>query len=210
MIINLATSRCPPFLSHNRSGSRKPCCSPVFLIANARLKFHSSHRKLSPLKFPNRERMAILHLVSEAQRYPARRQFSRRTHRGRAPKQPRCCPLTKPGFLIVTQGLEIPLKPVKTIPSKFLIVTKRSFIIRPAVWDSSPSLRSPNLNLGQRNEQRLKWHRHSCLPRGTKGLYSDDPQPTTTTPHPRPHFTCTSTQPAPPLQSNFREQAEAA
>ena len=44
----------------------------------------------------------------------------------------------------------------------------------------------------------LKWHRHSCL-------CSDDPQPTTSTYHPRPHFTSPSTQPDPRLQSNFRE-----
>ena len=205
MTINLAPDRRPPLLSHNGSGSRKPCYSPVFLIANARLESRPTQRKLSTLKFPNRERMAILHLVSEAQRYPARRQLSRRTDRGRSPKQPRCWPLTKPQFLIVTQGLEIPLKRVKTTSSKFLIVTKRSFIFRPVAWSSPPSFRSPNLNLGQRNELRLKWHRHSCLPRGTKGLCSDDLRSTTSTHHPRPHFTCTSTQPDPPLQSNFQE-----
>ena len=59
MTINLAPSRPSPLLSRNRSGSRKPCYSPVFLIANARLKVHPTHSKLCPLKFPNRERMAI-------------------------------------------------------------------------------------------------------------------------------------------------------
>src|SRR5579864_5492621 len=49
-------------------------------------------------------------------------------------------------------------------------------------------LRPPNFKLGQRNKLRLKWHRHSCLPRGTKGLCSDEHQPTTSTHHPRPHF----------------------
>jgi hypothetical protein len=59
MTINLAPSRRPPLLSHNGSASRKPCHGTVFLIANARLKVHPTHRKLSPLKFPNRERMTI-------------------------------------------------------------------------------------------------------------------------------------------------------
>ena len=59
MTINLAPSRRSPLLSHNGSGSRKPCCSSVFLIANRRLRLRLSQRKLSPLKFPNRERMTI-------------------------------------------------------------------------------------------------------------------------------------------------------
>jgi hypothetical protein len=199
MTINLAPSRRTPLLSHNRSGSRKPCYS---LIANARLKFHSSHRKLSPLKFPNRERMAILHPITKPPT-TARHRLVPRKIRIRSAKQPRCCPRTKPGFLIVTRGLEFPLRPVKTIPSKFLIVTKRSFIPRPDASHSPRSFRAPNLNLGQRNDLRLKWHRHSCL-------CSDDYQPTTTTHHPRPHFTCTSTQPDPQLQSNFQEQPKTA
>jgi hypothetical protein len=37
--------------------------SVCFLIANARLEFSVSHRKDSPLKIPNRERIAIFHLV---------------------------------------------------------------------------------------------------------------------------------------------------
>jgi len=37
-----------------------------FLIANARLEFSVSHRKDSPLRIPNRERIAILHLRSHA------------------------------------------------------------------------------------------------------------------------------------------------
>src|SRR5579864_2591890 len=48
-----------------------------------------------------------------------------------------------------------------------------------------------------------KWHRHSCLPRGTKGLCSDEHQPTTSNHHPRPHFTSTSTQPDPRFRWNF-------
>jgi hypothetical protein len=59
MTINLAPSRPSPLLSHNGSGSRKPRCCVIFLIANARLRLRPSHRKLSPLKFPNRERMTI-------------------------------------------------------------------------------------------------------------------------------------------------------
>ena len=268
MTINLAPSRRSPLLPHNGSRSRKPCYSAVFLIANARLRLRLSHRKLSPLKFPNRERMAILHRIT-APPTTAQHQFRRPSTRSVSAKQPPSCPLTKPGFLIVTQGLELPLKRVKTTSSKFLIATKRSFIFRPVAWSSPPSFRSPNLNLGQRNELRLKWHRHSCLcsddlqpttsnphprphftrtstqpdprlqsnfrelrspnfnlsqrnelrlkwhrhsclPRGTKGLCSNDHQPTTSNPHPRPHFTCASTQPDPRLQSNFREQADAA
>jgi hypothetical protein len=59
MTTNLALSHRLPLLSHNGSGSRKPCCSAVFLIVNTRLEFRSSHRKLSPLKFPSREPIAI-------------------------------------------------------------------------------------------------------------------------------------------------------
>src|ERR1700726_459403 len=50
--------------------------SVYFLIANARLEFSLSHRKDSPLKIPNRERIAISHLRSPARhlcthaRYP--------------------------------------------------------------------------------------------------------------------------------------------
>ena len=202
MTINLAPSRRSPLLPHNGSRSRKPCYSAVFLIANARLKFHSSHRKLSPVKFPNRERMAISHRITKPPT-TAQHESLPPTARSLSPKQPRRCPQTKPGFLIVTQGLEIPLRRVKTTSSKFLIATKRSFIFRLVAWNSPPSLHSPSLNLGQRNELRLKWHRHSCL-------CSNDHQPTTTTHRPRPHFTFASTQPDLRLQSNFREQAKAA
>ena len=202
MTINLAPSRRPPLLSPNGSGSRNPCSSAVFLIANARLKFHSSHRKLSQLKFPNRERMAVSPRTTEPPAI-AQHQFLRPATRSRSTMQPPRRHLTNPGFLIVTQGLEFPLKPVKTTSSKFLIVTKRSFSIRAAAWDSPPSPSSPNSHLRQRNKLRFKWHRHSCL-------CSDDLLPATGTHHPRPHFTCTSTQPAPPLQSNSQEQAKAA
>ena len=50
--------------------------SVYFLIANARLEFSLSHRKDSPLRIPNRERIAISHLRSPARhlrthaRYP--------------------------------------------------------------------------------------------------------------------------------------------
>ena len=204
MTINLAPSRRSPLLSYNGSWSRKPCYGAVLLIANARLRLRLSHRKISPLKFPNRERMAVSPRTT-APPTTAQHQFQRPSTRSVSAKQPPSCPLTKPEFLIVPQGLELPLKPVKTTPSKFLIATKRSFIFRPVAWSSPPSFRSPNLNLRERDELRLKWHRHSCLPRGTKGLCSDDLQPTTSNPHPRPHFTRTSTQPDPRLQSNFRE-----
>jgi len=202
MTINLAPSRHSPVLSHNGSGSRKPCRRAALLIANPRLRLCLSQTKLSPLKFPNRERMAISLRINEPPA-TAQGQFLPRTTRSLSANQPPRSRLTRLGFLIVTPRLEFPLKPANTITSKFLIVTKRTFIIRPAAWDSSPSLNPPNFNLGQRNELRLKWHRHSCL-------YSDDHQPTTSTHHPRPHFTCTSTQHNPPLQSNFRKQAEAA
>jgi hypothetical protein len=59
-------------------------------------------------------------------------------------------------------------------------------------------LPSPNFNLGQRDEVRLKWHRHSCL-------CSDEHQPSTSNHHPRPHFTSASTPPELRLQWNFRE-----
>jgi hypothetical protein len=202
MTINLAPSRHSPVLSHNGSGSRKPCCRAVFLIANPRLRLRSSQTKLSPLRFPNRERMAISLRINEPPA-TAQRHFLPRTTRSLSANQPPRSRLTRLGFLIVTPRLEFPLKPANTIPSKSLIVTKRTFIIRPAAWDSSPSLNSPNFNANQRNKQRLKWHRHSCL-------CSDDLQPTTSTHHPRPHFTVASTQPDPPLRSNLREPAKAA
>jgi hypothetical protein len=202
MTINLALSRHSPVLSHNGSGSRKPCRRAVFLIVNSRLRLCLSQTKLSPLKFPNRERMAISLRINEPPT-TAQGQFLPRTTRSLSANQPPRRHLTRPGFLIVTPRLEFPLKPANTIPSKSLIVTKRSFILRPAAWDSPPSLNSPNFNLNQPNELRLKWHRHSCL-------CSDDLQPTTSTHHPRPHFTFASTQPDPPPQSNSREQAEAA
>ena len=198
MTINLTPSRRPPLLSYNGSRSRKPCYSAVFLIANRRLRLRLSQRKLSPLKFPNRERMTISNRVAEPPA-PAQ-QFLRPPTRSLWANQPPCRRFTRLKVLIVTQGLEFPLKRAKTTPSKFLIVTKRTFINRPAARDSLPSL---NFNLSQRDEQGLRWHRHSCL-------CSDDHQPTTSTHHPRPHFTRTSTQPKPQLQSSFREQAEAA
>ena len=74
----------------------------------------------------------------------------------------------------------------------------------PRLQSNLQALRSPDVNPGQRYEPRLKWHRHSCLPRGTNGLCSDEHQPTTSTHHPRPHFTSTSTQPDPRLQSNLQ------
>jgi len=200
MTINLAPSRHSPVLSHNGSGSRKPCRRAALLIANPRLRLCLSQTKLSPLKFPNRERMAISLRINEPPT-AAQGQFLPRTIRSLSVNQPPRSCLTRLGFLIVTPRLEFPLKPANTITSKFLIVTKRTFIIRPAAWDSSPSLNPPNFNLGQRNELRLKWHRHSCL-------CSDDPQPTTSTHHPRPHFTRASKQPK-PSQSSSREQAEA-
>jgi hypothetical protein len=200
MTTNLAPSRHSPVLSHNGSGSRKPWRRAVFLIANPRLRLCLSQTKLSPLKFPNRERMAMSQRINEPPT-TAQGQFLPRTTRSLSANQPPRRHLTRPGFLIVTPRLEFPLKPANTITSKFLIVTKRTFLTRPAAWVSPPSLNSPNFNLGQRKEQRLKWHRHSCLSSG-------DLQPTTSTHYPRPHFTRASKQPK-PSQSNSREQAEA-
>jgi len=45
-------------LAFKFSSPHHPC---TFLIANARLKFHATHRKISQLKIPNRERIAIFH-----------------------------------------------------------------------------------------------------------------------------------------------------
>jgi hypothetical protein len=59
MTANHTPSRPSPLLSHIRSGAQKPCRCAVFLIANPRLKVQPSPSKLSALKFPNRERMAI-------------------------------------------------------------------------------------------------------------------------------------------------------
>ena len=59
MTINLVLSQRSPVPSHKGSASRKPCRCAVFPITNARLKVRSSHRKLSPLKIPDRERMTI-------------------------------------------------------------------------------------------------------------------------------------------------------
>jgi hypothetical protein len=201
MTINRVPSRRSQLLSHKRPGALKRRRA-AFLIENTRLELRSSHRKLNPLKIPNREQMAMSDRVAEPPA-PADHQFLRPPTRSLSSNQPPCRRLTRLKFLFVTQGLEFPLKRVKTISSKFLVVTKRSFSIRPAAWDLPPSLNSPNFNLNQRNELRLKWHRHSCLCSGNL-------QPTTITHHPRPHFTYTSTQPDPPLQSNFREPAEAA
>jgi hypothetical protein len=201
MTTNLTPSRHSPVLSHRGCRCQKPCRRGVFLIANARLKLHPSPSKLSPLKFPNRERMAISHRISEPPNN-AQGQFLPRTTRSLSANRTPRRRLTRLEFLIVTPRLGFPLKPANTIPSKFLIATKRTFILHPAAWNSPPSLRSPNFNLRQRNELRFKWHRHSCL-------CSDDHQPATSTHYPRPHFTCTSKQPK-PSQSNSQEQAEAA
>jgi hypothetical protein len=203
MTINLAPSRPSPLLSHIRSGAQKRCHCAVFLIANTRLKALPSQSKLSPLKFPNnRERMAISLRFTKPPT-TAKHKFLRPTTHSLSANQPPGRRLTRLKFLIVTPRLEFPLKQIKTIPSKFLIVTKRSFSIHPTAWNSPSSLRSPNFNRRQRNKLRLKWHRHSCL-------CSDDHRPTTSTHHPRPHFTSASTQPDPRLQSNSRKQAEAA
>ena len=192
MTINLAPSRRSPLLPHNGSRSRKPCYSAVFLIANARLRLRLTHRKLSPLKFPNRERMAISHRTT-APPTSAQHEFRPPTTRSLSAKQPRSCPQTKPGFLIVTQGLELPLKRVKTTSSKFLIATKRSFIFRPVAWNSPPSLRSPNFNLGQRNEPTPQVAQHSIGGTGC-ALTTTNPQQAPTTPGP--------ISPAQQLQSN--------
>ena len=57
----------PPKLS-----SLQPQASSLqILIANARLEFHSTHRKLSSLKIPNRERIAILQFAPRPLRRPA-------------------------------------------------------------------------------------------------------------------------------------------
>ena len=199
MTINLATSRPSPLLSHIRSGARKrDCCRTVFLIAKPRLKSDATHRESNFLKIPNRERMAISLRIDELPAI-AQGQFLPRITHSLSTNQPPGRRLTRLEFLIVTPRLEFPLKPENTTLSKFLIVTKRTFIIHPTAWNSPPSLHSPNFNL----RQRFRWHRHSCL-------RSDDLQPTTSTHHPRPHFTSASTQPDPRLQSNSRKQAEAA
>jgi hypothetical protein len=206
MTINLAPSRRSPVLPLNGSESQKPRHSAVFLIANARIRSRLNSKHSSQLQISNRERMAILHLMSGPRHDPAGRSTARRNY-CRPRKRPRRH-LTKPEFLIVTPGLKIPLKRVNPIPSKFLIVTKRTFSL--SAWGSPRSLHSLNFHHHQRNKLSLKWHRHSCLPRGTKGLCSDEHQPPTCTHHPRPHFTFASTQTDPPLQSNSREQARSA
>jgi hypothetical protein len=198
MTINLAPSRPSPLLSHIRPGARKRGCRrTVFLIANPRLKPDATHRESNLLKIPNRERMAISLRFTKPPT-TAKHQFQRPTTHSLSANQPPGRRLTRLEFLIVTPRLGFPLKPANTTPSKFLIVTKRTFIIRPAAWNSPPSLRSLNFNFRRRDELRLKWHRHSCL-------CSDDHQPTTSTHHPRPHFTSASTQPKSRLQSNLRE-----
>jgi hypothetical protein len=202
MTINLAPSLPSPLLSHIRSGAQKRCHCAVFLIANTRLTSDATHRESNPLKIPNRERMAISLRFTKPPT-TANHQFQRPMTHSLSTNQPPGRRPTRLEFLIVTPGLEFPLKRAKTIPSKFLIVTKRSFGIHPTAWNSPSSLRSPNFNRRQRNKLRLKWHRHSCL-------CSDDHRPTTSTHHPRPHFTSASTQPDPRLQSNSRKQAEAA
>jgi hypothetical protein len=58
----------PPKLS-----SLQPQASSLqILIANARLKFRSTHRKLRPLKIPNRERIAILQFAPRPSAVPPR------------------------------------------------------------------------------------------------------------------------------------------
>jgi len=57
----------PPKLS----SLQPPASSLQILIANARLEFHSTRRKLSSLKIPNRERIAILHFAPRPFRRPA-------------------------------------------------------------------------------------------------------------------------------------------
>ena len=60
-VFYFATTDQPTFSNFQELTSR-----PQILIANARLEFSLSHRKVSPLKIPNRERIAILHLRSHA------------------------------------------------------------------------------------------------------------------------------------------------
>ena len=57
----------PPKLSN----LQPQASSLQILIANARLESHSTHRKLRPLKIPNRERIAILQFAPRPFRRPA-------------------------------------------------------------------------------------------------------------------------------------------
>ena len=60
-IFYFATTDQPTFSNFQELTAR-----PQILIANARLEFRLNHRKDSPLKISNRERIAILHLRSHA------------------------------------------------------------------------------------------------------------------------------------------------
>jgi hypothetical protein len=184
MTIKLAPSPRPPLLSHDGPGALKTRRGDAFLIANPRLESTPSHRKRSLLEISNRERIAIFHLIPELPRLASRRQFLRPATRSLTAERSARFRFANHGFLIVTPESKIPLKPAKTIVSKFLIVTKRGFALR--------------------------WRRHSCLPRGTKGLCVDKHQPPRSNHHLRTHFTFESTQPQPQLQPNVREQPEAA
>ena len=78
-IFYFATTDQPTFPNFQELTSR-----PQILIANARLEFSVNHTKDSPLKIPNRERIAILHLRSPCAR------TKRATARIRRPRaQPR-------------------------------------------------------------------------------------------------------------------------
>jgi hypothetical protein len=64
---NPGRSRAPLAQPHPRKpSSLEPQTSSLqILIANARLEFHSTHRKISLLKIPNRERIAILQFTPQ-------------------------------------------------------------------------------------------------------------------------------------------------
>jgi hypothetical protein len=209
MTINLASSPRPPLLSHDGPGALKPRRGDVFLIANPRLKSTPSHRKRSLLEIPNRERIAVFHLIPGLPRLASRRQPPRLSTFGASTK-PSHRALPTLGFLIVTLELKIPVKLVETILSKFLIVTKRGFASGEQGSPKPQPLCSSNFIYHQRNEQCFRWHKHSCLPRGTKGLCVDKHQPPRSNHHLRTHFTFESRQPQPQLQPNVREQPEAA
>ena len=67
---NPGRSRAPLAQPHPRKpSSLQPQASSLqILIANARLEFHSTHRKISPLKIPNRERIAIFQFTPQPRR----------------------------------------------------------------------------------------------------------------------------------------------
>ena len=58
--------RIPP--ARALSAMRGHPITPKFLIANLELEFRPTHRKISPLKIPNRKYLAIFHLASQARR----------------------------------------------------------------------------------------------------------------------------------------------